>query len=356
MNRPFVRTGALVAAAGAIGLGAGAMVGAATDEAGTTVKSVTVGSAQPAAARSSTTLSVSQIARRSTAGVVEVTSTSGSSDTSPYPFGGGQTQAQGSGFVIDSDGHVVTNEHVVDDSSSVRVRFSDGSSYSASVVGTDSSTDLAVLKVNAPASKLHPLTLGDSSSLHVGDGVVAIGSPFGLEGSVTSGIVSALGRHIDAPNGFTIDGAIQTDAAINHGNSGGPLLDLRGEVVGVTSQIESDSGGNEGVGFAVPSSTVRSVVAQLLQSGSVRHAYLGVQVQDASGGAAIAQVRSGSPAAAAGLQAGDVIVRAGGTAVSSASQLTELVGARTPGDKLELQIRRDGQTRTVTVTLGNRPS
>src|SRR5437764_691237 len=146
----------------------------------------------------------------------------------------------------------------------------------AQVVGTDASTDLAVLQVDAPKSLLHPLTLGDSNSLQVGDGVVAIGSPFGLENSVTSGIVSGLDREITAPNNFAIDGAIQTDAAINHGNSGGPLLDTSGHVIGVTSQIKSDSGGNEGVGFAIPSNTVRSVVSQLISSGKITHAFLAV--------------------------------------------------------------------------------
>src|SRR6185295_6200997 len=154
-----------------------------------------------------------------------------------------------------------TNQHVVDGAQSISVRFANGKTYSAKVVGTDPSTDIAVIKVDAPASALRPLTLADSSAVEVGDGVIAIGSPFGLEQTVTTGIVSALHRQITAPNNFTIDNAIQTDAAINHGNSGGPLLDLNGKVIGVNSQIESDSGGSDGVGFAIPSNTVRSIAS-----------------------------------------------------------------------------------------------
>ena len=173
---------------------------------------------------------------------------------------------------------MITNAHVVEGAQSVEITFSNGKTYDATIVGTDASTDLAVLKVDAPASLLVPLTLGDSSEVGVGDTVVAIGSPFGLENSVTAGIVSALGRSMEAPNGFTINGAIQTDAAINHGNSGGPLLDLDGRVIGVNAQIASESGGNDGVGFAIPSNTVGSIAKQLIADGSVQHAYLGVSV------------------------------------------------------------------------------
>ena len=173
------------------------------------------------------------------------------------PFGGGQQgQAQGSGFVYDTAGHVITNEHVVEGANSISVRFWNGAAYKATLVGTDPSTDVAVIKVDAPASMLHPLELGNSSAIQVGQGVVAIGSPYGLEETVTAGIVSALHREMTAPNDFTIGDSIQTDAAINHGNSGGPLLDLTAKVIGVNSQIESDSGDNAGVGFAIPSNTV----------------------------------------------------------------------------------------------------
>src|SRR5439155_1295254 len=194
-------------------------------------------------------LSIGDIYRRSYKGVVEITVTS----TSASPFGGAQRQqAQGSGFVYDAKGDIVTNQHVVAGASAVSVRLWNGATYTAHVVGSDASTDLAVIHIDAPSSVLSPLALGDSSKLQVGDGVVAIGSPFGLEETVTSGIVSALHRQITSPNNFAIANAIQTDAAINHGNSGGPLLNSQGEVVGVNSQIESDSGGSDGVGFAIP--------------------------------------------------------------------------------------------------------
>jgi putative serine protease PepD len=266
-------------------------------------------------------------------------------------------QGQGSGFVYDSNGHIVTNAHVVEGSSSVSIKFSNGKAYSARVVGTDASTDLAVLKVDAPVSQLFPLTLGDSSSL-VGDQVVAIGSPFGLEGTVTSGIVSALHREMTSPNNFAIDNSIQTDAAINHGNSGGPLLNAEGKVVGVTAQIESNSGGNEGVGFAVPSNTVRSIASQLISNGKAEHAFLGVVLRDSSSraGAAIGQVRTGTPAAHAALRAGDIITAAAGTRINSASELRAVINAHRPGDTISVTYTRGGQSHTVKVKLAARPA
>ena len=288
--------------------------------------------------------------------MVEITVTSKA--PAEGPMGSGTAQAQGSGFVYDTSGHVVTNAHVVDGAQSVRVRFSNGKTYDATVVGVDASTDLAVLKVDAPASALHALELADSQ-VAVGDVVVAIGSPFGLENSVTAGIVSALGRSMQAPNGYTINGAVQTDAAINHGNSGGPLLDLDGKVIGVNAQIESESGGSDGVGFAIPSSTVKSIVTQILEDGSVQHAYLGVAVTEPSGGAAgaeLAEVRSGGPAVGAGLQVGDVITAVDGNAVSSAAALQAEIDAHRPGDRVIVDYLRNGAHRTVTVTLGTRPS
>jgi putative serine protease PepD len=337
-------------AGAAVGVGTYAAVGGRT----TTTVVREAAPAAKAASNISGGLSVAQIARNATPGVVEITVRSTSQ--SQFPFGGSQEQsAEGSGFVYDTAGHIVTNEHVVDGANSVTVKFEDGKSYSATVVGKDTSTDVAVIKVNAPASELHPLTLGDSDALSVGDGVVAIGSPFGLENSVTAGIVSALHRTINSPNGFAIPNAIQTDAAINHGNSGGALLDGNGQVVGITAQIESDSGGNNGVGFAVPSSTVRNVVSQILGGGTVQHAYLGVAVADGSGGALVGSVRSGTPAAKAGLRKGDVITKFDGTATPSAAVLQSAVATHKPGDTVTVQIRRGGSTHTVRVTLGNRP-
>jgi putative serine protease PepD len=309
------------------------------------------------AAASTSALSVNEIYRRAKSGVVEVIATEQASD-SPFPGQGSpSTQAQGSGFVYDADGHIVTNEHVVDGATSVTVKFANGKKLTAQVVGTDPSTDLAVLKVDALPSDVTPLTLGSSGSLEVGDGVVAIGSPFGLTESVTTGIVSALGREIEAPNNYAIVGAIQTDAAINHGNSGGPLLDMQGKVVGVNSQIESDSGGNDGVGFAVPSSTIKSVVPQLIAGGKIEHAFLGVGIDDAATtGAHVTSVASGSPASRAGVQTGDVVTAVDGSAIADAQALRAAIDEHKPGDKIELSVRRAGQTKTFTLTLGTRPA
>jgi putative serine protease PepD len=310
-----------------------------------------------AAAASSNTSTVGEIYKRSADAVVKITVTS-AGQASPLGGSGGTQQAQGSGFVYDTQGHVITNQHVVDGAESVSVKFANGKTYSAKVVGTDPSTDLAVIDVDAPASALKPLELADSSAVEVGDGVIAIGSPFGLDQTVTTGIVSALHRQITAPNNFAIDDAIQTDAAINHGNSGGPLLDMDGEVIGVNSQIESESGGNVGIGFAVPSNTVEKIADALITDGSVEHAYLGVAIEDGSGsgGTTLAEVRSGTPAAEAGLQQGDVVTEFDGESVDSADELRRLVDAKSPGDKVELTIERNGDTQTVDVTLGTRPS
>ena len=344
------------AAALVIAAGTGAATYAALDDGGTTAVAPSSSSGTAQTVKDGA-LTIGQVYDRTNASVVEITVTTQA--PADGPMGSGTAQAQGSGFVYDSSGHVITNAHVVDGAQSAKVRFADGKTYDATVVGVDASTDLAVLKVEAPSSALHPLELADSSQAAVGDVVVAIGSPFGLENSVTTGIVSALGRSMKAPNGYTITGSIQTDAAINHGNSGGPLLDLDGKVVGVNAQIESESGGNDGVGFAIPSSTVKSIVTQILEDGSVQHAYLGVSVTaaaDGTAGAQLAEVRSGTPAAEAGLQAGDVLTAVDGDAVSSAAALQSAIDARKPGDRVILDYLRDGAHRTVTVTLGTRPS
>jgi putative serine protease PepD len=303
----------------------------------------------------SSTLSVGQIAKAAIPSVVEVDATETASQ-SPFPGSaqGGGT-AQGTGFMYDTKGDIVTNDHVISGSSSVSVKLSDGSTYKATVVGSDPSTDLAVLHIDAPTSKLVPLALADSSNVSIGDGVVAIGNPFGLDGSVTSGIVSALNREIVAPDETPIEGAIQTDAAINHGNSGGPLLNLQGQVIGVTSQIQSDSGGNDGVGFAVPSSTVSSIVSQLISTGKAQHALLGVSVKTAAaGGVTVSAVSSGSAAASAGLKAGDVITTVNGTKVATAEKLRAIIAGDKPGDKITLTITRNGSSQTLTATLGSK--
>ena len=341
--------GALLAGA-CVGGGAATYAALSSGNTKTVVHQVTVPESQPAA--NTTGLSVHSIYELARKGVVKITVSTGANPL------GGSSQAQGSGFVYDADGHILTNQHVVDGAQSVSVQFWNGKSYTAHVVGTDASTDLAVLKVDAPSSVLFPLTLGDSSKVAVGDNVVAIGSPFGLQETVTSGIVSALHREMTSPNNFAIDDSIQTDAAINHGNSGGPLLNAQGKVIGVTSQIESDSGGSDGVGFAVPSNTIRSIASQLISSGKAEHAFLGVELNDATStnGAAIGQVRPDTPAAKAGLKAGDVVTALGGKSISTASELRAAINAKRPGDSVSLTYRRGGQSHTVTVKLASRPA
>jgi putative serine protease PepD len=277
------------------------------------------------------------------------------------PFG--QTQsgtATGSGFVVSSDGYIVTNDHVVDGASSVKAKVGDGKTLDAKVVGTDPSTDLALLKIDA--SGLTPLTFGDSSSVQVGDPAYAIGNPYGLDRTLTTGVISALQRQISSPNGYTINDVLQTDAAINPGNSGGPLFNGAGQVIGVNSQIETSGsstgaeGGNVGIGFAIPSNTVKTVVDQLMNGGKVSHAYLGVQTQDASNGAQVAQLTAGSPAEGAGLQRGDLITSIDGKAVDGASALSGVVDGHKPGDTVQLQIDRNGSEKTIDVKLGQRPN
>ena len=318
----------------------------------TVVREVTVSDSQPAS--STSPLSINDIYRRTNRGVVQINV---STETSS-PLGGTQAaEAEGSGWVYDMNGNIVTNDHVVSNAKSVKVTFWNGKTYNASVVGTDPTTDLAVVRVSgAPQSQLHPLTVGDSAALQVGDAVVAIGSPFGLSESVTSGIVSALHRQISSQTKFTIPNAIQTDAAINHGNSGGPLLNSEGQVVGVNSQIQSDSGDNAGVGFAIPSDTVRSVASQLISSGKAEHAYLGVQLAANSNSALIAGVQSGTPAAKAGLKKGDVVVSVAGTSVSTSDELAAAISAHKPGEQVTITYRRNGSLHSVQLTLSNRPS
>jgi putative serine protease PepD len=376
---------ALTAAAALAGAGAGAAVYAVAEGGGTTTVTTRAAAASPApiANTSGATLSVAALYKQSVPGIVEIVSTAPSQGPSQgFGFGGGDqgsqsSSAEGTGFVYDTDGHIVTNQHVVEGASSVKVTLTDGSTYTAKVTGSDPSTDIAVLKIDAPASKLHPLPLGDSDALQVGDGVVAIGAPFGLENTATTGIVSALNREITSPNNTPIEGAIQTDAAINHGNSGGPLFDLHGEVIGITSQIESDSGGNDGVGFAIPSNLVKRIAGELIANGKVEHPLLGVTVETLPAnvasvlgeaqGVAIATVQSGSGAAAAGLKAaetsatvagqsypvgGDVITKVDGKTVTTAQQLRSAIAAKKVGDTIQVTVVRGGKERTVTAKLG----
>jgi putative serine protease PepD len=273
---------------------------------------------------------------------------------------GGQATGSGSGFVIDDAGHVVTNEHVVENGDSFRVRFGEnGDPIPAKLLGADKSNDLAVLQIDPSKAggKLQPVQLGSSDALEPGEPTIAIGSPFGLEGTVTSGIVSALDRTIQAPNGFSISGAIQTDAAINPGNSGGPLLDSQGRVIGVNSQIASQSGSNSGVGFAIPVDQVKRVVPFLEKGEKVPHAYLGVASGETqAGGAQIGQIVAGGPADKGGLREGDRVVQIGGQPVRSPDDLSAAVNDRKPGEKVQVTVERGGERRTLTVTLGTQPS
>jgi S1-C subfamily serine protease len=310
-----------------------------------------------------------QLYRRDAPGVVVITATSTEQvPSTPFtPPSEEKVQSLGSGFVIDRRGDIVTNDHVVAGATGVRVGFSGGSSYPAKVVGTDASSDLAVLRVDAPASALHPLGFDSSANVQVGEPVYAIGNPFGLDRTLTAGIVSATGRDIQAPDGLTIPDSIQTDAPINHGNSGGPLLDAQGRVVGVTAQIQGGTvDANVGVGFAIPSDAARSVTQQLIAHGHAEHAWLGVEAQtidpSVTGtvpglprhGVLVAKVAPGSPAAKAGLR-GDSIVSVDGRRVSTSNQLADAVARLRPDDRVTLVVVRDGASRTVHVTLGAAP-
>jgi S1-C subfamily serine protease len=379
----IARIGVVLAAA-VLGGGIAVGVDRAVGDAGSTtiIREISGVTTEPTSFRSSTGKTISDIYTGSKNGVVQVLATAVVSDN-PF-FGAQQARLLGSGFVIDKSGHVVTNYHVVEGASKVEVGFSGNAEMPATVVGTDPSTDIAVLRIKrAEGRALRPLDLGNSDSVNVGDAVVAIGNPFGLERTVTAGIVSAIQREITAPNGFAIDRVIQTDAAINHGNSGGPLLNADGKVIGVNSQIETESGGNVGIGFAVPINTVKDVASQLLQHGKVEHAYLGVEMATitdelasnvrlpADKGVLIERIRPGSPAEDAGLQGGttqvvvdgesflvggDVITKAGGQTIESAEELRRVVTARKPGDELALVVQRQNETKEVTVKLGRQPN
>jgi putative serine protease PepD len=363
VNRnPILRRSAPIAAALVLGAGAGAGVYAGVSGGGGSPSATTVVASVPAqsTAARATASTLTQLYDATTPGVVDITVTGASPGDNGF-FGPGQQQSQseGSGFVYDTSGDIITNAHVVDGATAIKVRFKDGSTAKATLVGKDDSTDIAVIRVNVAASKLHPLSIGTSSTVQPGQAVVAFGSPFGLPGTMTAGIVSAVNRTITAPNNYSISGSIQTDAAINHGNSGGPLIDAAtGKVIGVDAQIESNSNDNAGVGFAIPIDAVKSVADTVISGKTVQHAYLGVRIGDAStgAGAEVGNVVGGSPAAKAGLQVGDVVTAIGGKQVENADDLTAIVATYKPGDKAALTITRNGNTKTLTVTFGQRPS
>jgi len=333
--------------------------------------------------------SINAIYRASAPGVVHIeTTTRVQQSPDPFfgnPFGTTQTQrALGSGFVIDKAGHIVTNYHVVRGANTIQVSFSNNERFSARLVGVDPSTDIAVLKVNVKSRALKALPLGDSDTVRVGDQVIAIGNPFGLDRSVTAGIVSAVQRRISAPNNLSIAHVIQTDAALNHGNSGGPLLDAQGDVIGVNAQIETGgvSDGNVGIGFAIPINTVKDVVAQLIKRGKVEHPFLGIEGKTLTpqiaqlfhlpvkSGVLVAGVRKGTSAASAGLKparnqvtvegeswpaGGDVIVKVDSEPVPTVERLIDMIATKKPGDKIQLEIVRGTNRKTLSVTLGRQP-
>ena len=332
-------------------------------------------------------LTAREIYRRDAPGVVFVTAEIVDRSTSPFDLFPQERrgEATGSGFVIDDDGSILTNAHVVQGARKVTVQFEDKKSASAEVVGTDPSTDLALLKVDPDGLDLAPLALGSSKGVQVGDPTIAIGNPFGLDQTLTTGVVSAIQRRIPSLNqDYTIDNVIQTDAAINPGNSGGPLLDAAGRVIGINSQIETGGGsrGSVGIGFAVPIDTAKDVIPQLRKDGKVERAYLGISTISidpsldeldlpAKDGALIQEVQPGSPADKAGLRAGrtratvrgnaivlggDIIREIDGTKVSGSDDISAIIGRHKPGDKVEVTVLRDGRARTVTVALGTRPT
>jgi putative serine protease PepD len=301
-------------------------------------------------------------------GVVDITAkgTSTARSAAASPFGGppqqSQTTATGTGFVVDGAGHIVTASHVVDGASSVTVAFAGGATRKATVVGQDDATDVAVLKVDTSGLTLHPLKLASSGSLQVGDALAAIGDPFGYARSISTGIVSGVDRTIQAPNGFTVAHAIQTDASLNPGNSGGPLLNAAGEVTGIVDQIATGGSGadqSSGVGFAVPIDLVKSQLTSLEAGKKVSHAYLGVATSASStpsGGATVGQVTPGGPAASAGLKAGDVVTAFGGTTVKSSSDLVAAIAGHQPGDQVKVTVRRGSSSVERSVTLGTQPA
>jgi S1-C subfamily serine protease len=382
----------LIAAAllgGGVALAGAAALGKLGDDTTVIREEAAPSGSAPAAFQNGERESINAIYRASAPGVVHIeTTTRVQQPEDPFfgnPFGTAQTQrALGSGFVIDKSGHIVTNYHVVRAADTIQVSFSNNERIKAKVVGVDPSTDIALLKVGVKARALKALPLGNSDSVRVGDQVIAIGNPFGLDRSVTAGIVSAVQRRIEAPNRLSISHVIQTDAALNHGNSGGPLLNAQGQVVGVNAQIETGGvgEGNVGIGFAIPINTVKDVVAALLKNGKVEHPFLGIEGKTltpsiarlfhlpVSSGVLVATVRKGTGAADAGLKpatnevtvegeswpaGGDVIVKVDGQSVPTVERLIELIASKQPGDKIQVEVVRGTERKTVTVTLGRQP-
>jgi putative serine protease PepD len=357
----------LVALTAILGGGAGAGLVLLTGAGGDTATTTTVTQATSAATeRTSTTgaLDPRRLYASTAAGVVDITSrgvTSSAGGGSPFGGPSQSATATGTGFVVDGKGHIVTAAHVVEGASSISVKFQDGTTRTAKVLGTDEATDVAVLSVDPSGLSLHPLALGSSASLAIGDQVAAIGDPFTYQRSLSTGVVSGLDRTISAPNGFTVAHAIQTDAALNPGNSGGPVLDAGGRVIGIVDQIATNgtSQTSSGVGFAVPIDLVKHELSQLEAGKTIRHAYLGVATStadSASPGALAQSVTRSGPAADAGLRSGDVVTAIDSTPIHGTNDLVAAIAAHQPGDHVQLTVRRGSQTVKLTATLGTQPT
>jgi S1-C subfamily serine protease len=379
--------GLVVAVAGWIAIAAGAIQ---SDGGSTTTVAAPLTAPVDAKSEDGSANVVNQIYKSDGQGVAFIESQIEPQETESFnPFGEAEPEsggtATGSGFVIDDEGHILTNNHVVEGASKVTVKLGDSEkTYDAEVVGTDPATDIALLQVDAPAGEIHPLNLGRSAEAEVGDPVVAIGNPFGLDRTVTSGIVSALQRQIQAPNGFSISHVIQTDAAINPGNSGGPLINAEGEVIGINAQIATGGGGNGnvGIGFAIPIDTVRAEIEQLKSKGEVEHAFIGISGGTVTSelakalnlpveeGVIVQSVVKDGPADEAGIEAGstsatidgeevrlggDIITEVDGKKLKSMEELVEIIQESKPGDELELTILRNGREKTADVTLSTQP-
>jgi S1-C subfamily serine protease len=384
---PVVLASAAIGGASAVGVVAITGVGDSDRTTTTVVQQAPLAAGTSRNASDEGGLTPRELYERDAPGVVFIQAQVVQRTESPFDFGLPQEQqsvSTGSGFVIGDDGSILTNAHVIDGAVKVTVRFQDKKTIVAKVVGKDISSDLALLKVDPDGIDIKPLSLGTSKGVQVGDPVIAIGNPFGLDRTLTTGVVSALQRQIKAQNNFSIDNVIQTDAAINPGNSGGPLIDATGKVIGINSQIETGGNGrgNVGIGFAVPIDTAKDILPQLKSTGRVERAYLGVTSLTIDGsldalnlpveqGALVQTVEQDSPAGKAGVRGGDITAQTAagdiqlggdiiesvdGEAVKGSEDVARLIQGKKPGDTVKLGIRRDGDKKTISIKLGSRPN